>query len=75
MKIPAFLLLEVNQEADLPKSFYKLYHTHLYCHKGSIAFLFNDQLMECKGGQFLFWFAESRLSGLHFSKNFKASVL
>lgn len=72
---PRILLLEVTQEADLPKSFYKIYHTHLYCHKGSIEFLFNDQLMECKGGQFLFWFAESRLSGLHFSKNFKAIVL
>ncbi|WP_225321433.1 helix-turn-helix domain-containing protein [Rhizosphaericola mali] len=31
--------------------------------------------MECKSGQFLFWFAESRLSGLQFSKNFKATVL
>ncbi|WP_199182119.1 MULTISPECIES: helix-turn-helix domain-containing protein [unclassified Siphonobacter] len=31
--------------------------------------------MECKAGQFLFWFAESRLSGLQFSKNFKATAL
>lgn len=69
------LLLEVTGENDFPKNFYKLYHTHLYCHKGSIQFLFNDQLMECKAGQFLFWFAESRLSGLRFSKNFKAAVL
>ncbi|HEX2848216.1 MAG TPA: AraC family transcriptional regulator [Chitinophagaceae bacterium] len=72
---PRILLLEVTREADLPKDFYKLYHTHLYCYKGSIEFLFNDQLMECKGGQFLFWFAESRLSGFHFSKNFRAIVL
>lgn len=72
---PRVLLLEVHQEADLPPNFYRLYHTHLYCHKGNLEFLFNDQLMECKGGQFLFWFAESRLSGLHFSKSFKALVL
>ncbi|WP_442591490.1 helix-turn-helix domain-containing protein [Pedobacter sp. AW31-3R] len=31
--------------------------------------------MECKSGQFLFWFAGSRLSSLHFSKNFRATVL
>ena len=74
-KHPRILLLEVTGERDFPKNFYTLYHTHLYCHKGSIGFLFNDQMMECKGGQFLFWFAESRLSGLRFSKNFKAAVL
>ena len=72
---PRILLLEATGERDFPNKFYKLYHTHLYCYKGSIEFLFNDQLMECNGGQFLFWFAESRLSGLRFSKNFKATVL
>lgn len=69
------LLMEVTEEKDLPGNFHKLYHTHLYCHKGSIHFLFNDQLLECKRGQFLFWFAESRLSGLSFSNNFRATVL
>lgn len=72
---PRIILLEVTGERDFPTNFYKRYHTHLYCHKGSIQFLFNDQLMECSGGQFLFWFAESRLSGLRFSNFFKASVL
>jgi len=72
---PRILLFQVNEERDFPKNFYTLYHTHLYCYKGSIKFLFNDQLMECEGGQFLFWFAESRLSGLSFSRNFKATVL
>lgn len=72
---PRILQLEVTQEEDFPKKFYRLYHTHLYCHRGSVTFLFNDHLMECKGGQFLFWFAESRLSGLRFSKKFKATVL
>ncbi|TAM99196.1 MAG: AraC family transcriptional regulator [Chitinophagaceae bacterium] len=69
------MMLEITRENDLPKNFYRQYHTHLYCHRGSIRFLFNDQKMECKAGQFLFWFAESRLSGLQFSTNFKATVL
>lgn len=72
---PRILLLEIAGEKSFPDNFYRLYHTHLYCHKGSIEFLFNDQLMECRGGQFLFWFAESRLSRIRSSKNFKATVL
>ncbi|MES2371129.1 MAG: AraC family transcriptional regulator [Bacteroidota bacterium] len=31
--------------------------------------------MECKTGQFLFWFADSKLSGLTFSKSFRATAL
>jgi AraC-like DNA-binding protein len=69
------VLLEIRKESDLPKNFHRSYHTHLYCHSGKIQFLFNDQKMECKAGQFLFWFAESRLSGLQFARNFKATVL
>jgi AraC family transcriptional regulator, transcriptional activator of pobA len=72
---PRILLLEVKEEDDFPKTFNKLYHTHLYCHRGSVTFLFNDQFMECRTGQFLFWFAESRLSGLKFTKNFSATAL
>ena len=72
---PRILLLQIKKETEFPKDFLKLYHTHLYCHKGSVAFLFNDQLMECRAGQFLFWFAESRLSGLKFSKNFSATAV
>lgn len=74
-KRPRIILLEMTGGKELPANFYKYYHTHLYCHRGSIRFIFNDQLMECRSGQFLFWFAESRLSGLWFSKNFKATVL
>jgi len=72
---PRILLLQIKKEEDFPNDFSKLYHTHLYSHKGSLAFLFNDQLMECRAGQFLFWFAESRLSGLKFSKNFSATAV
>lgn len=75
MALPTIVLLDITKENDLPKNFHRKYHTHLYCHRGNIRFLFNDQKMECKTGQFLFWFAESRLSGLQFSANFKATVL
>lgn len=73
--LPDVLFLEIKNELDFPYNFKNLYHTHLYCHSGSIHFMFNDKKMVCKSGQFLFWFAESNLSELAFSKNFKASVL
>ncbi len=75
MPQPTIILSEITKENDLPKKFHRQYHTHLYCHRGNIKFLFSDQKMECKAGQFIFWFAESRLSGLQFSNNFKATVL
>lgn len=72
---PIIVLREIHSENDLPDNFLRHYHTHLFCHKGQLQFLFNDQKMECRPQDFLFWFAESRLSGLQFSKGFKATVL
>lgn len=69
------LYLQISKETDFPENFQKLYHTHLYCHSGSIQFLFNDQKMICKSGHFLFWFAGSNLSELQLSKNCKATIL
>ncbi len=74
-ELPEVVLLEIKKGVDFPENFQKLYHTHLYCHSGSIQFMFNDRKMVCKRGQFLFWFAESKLSELKFSKNFRATVL
>lgn len=74
-ELPEVVLLEIKKGIDFPENFQKLYHTHLYCHSGSIQFMFNDQKMVCKSGQFSFWFAESKLSELKFSKNFRATVL
>lgn len=73
--LPKVVLLEISDKNDFPQNFEKIYHTHLYCNRGSIEFLFNDQKMVCKSGQFLFWFAESKLSDLKLSDNFKAFVL
>ncbi len=72
---PKVILTEISSRNDFPDHFQQLYHTHLYCHRGSIKFTFNDQEMECRKGEFLFWFAESSLTDLTFSKGFKATAL
>jgi AraC family transcriptional activator of pobA len=72
---PKVILTKISGKNDFPEHFHKHYHTHLFCHRGSIKFRFNEQEMECKSGEFLFWFAESRLTDLRFSKNFKATAL
>jgi len=59
----------------LPETYLPHYHAHIYCHRGTISFLFNDQPYTCKAGEFVFWFADSKLSDLTFSKNIKATVL
>jgi AraC-like DNA-binding protein len=69
------VLLEVSTEKDFPEDFQLNYHTHLLCHQGSISFLFNDVKMKCNKGEFLFWFAKSKLADLQFSKVFRATVV
>lgn len=69
------MLLELSKDSEFPIEFNTHYHTHLLCHQGSISFLFNNIEMTCKGNEFLFWFAESQLKNLVFSKAFKATVL
>ncbi|WP_435132716.1 helix-turn-helix domain-containing protein [Formosa sp. A9] len=72
---PRIMLLELMSLNDFPIDFQKHYHTHLLCHSGHLSFLFNGTKMNCKKGEFLFWFADSNLSHLKFSKDFKSSVL
>lgn len=67
--------LKVSNEKDFPKDFHVNYHTHLFCHRGSITFLFNEVKMKCKSSEFVFWFAKSKLVDLQFSKGFSATVL
>lgn len=74
-ELPRIVMLEVSNLKDFPKDFQINYHTHLLCQKGQIAFLFNDVKMICKRHEFLFWFANSRLTDLQVSKGFKATVL
>jgi AraC family transcriptional regulator, transcriptional activator of pobA len=72
---PRIMLFAMSKEVGFPIDFNKYYHTHLFCHHGSISFLFNDKKMKCKGGEFLFWFAESQLKDMVFSRAYKATVL
>lgn len=69
------LLLSLGSIDDATKKLLKEYHVHLYCHRGRLDFIFNDQPMACKAGQFLFWFAESRWDLVAVSGDFKATVL
>jgi len=72
---PRIVLLELSQETGFPIDFSTHYHTHLFCHHGTICFLFKSAEMQCKGNEFLFWFAESQLESLVFSQEFKATAL
>jgi AraC-like DNA-binding protein len=69
------IMLEVSSEDSFPDYFKLNYHTHLLCHQGNVTFLFNDVKMTCKSGEFVFWFAKSKLADLQFSKGFKATAL
>lgn len=68
-------MLTVTRESGFPIDFQSHYHTHLLCHSGSLGFSFNDSKMKCRRGEFVFWFAQSRLKDLEFSKGFRATVL
>lgn len=74
-KSPRVILLKLSTIKDFPNGFKENYHTHLLCHRGSLTFSFNDNKMKCKSGEFVFWFADSKLSDIQFSKGFKATVL
>ncbi|MDH7913879.1 helix-turn-helix domain-containing protein [Winogradskyella sp. SYSU M77433] len=74
-QFPKVLLLDVSAVSDLPDDFYKHYHTHMFCLSGNIKFMLNNDTMQCNGGDFLFWFAQSQLLQIQTSNDFKASVL
>jgi len=74
-KSPRIVMLKLSNEKDFPSDFQIDYHTHLLCHRGSLTFFFNDSKLKCKSGEFVFWFAKSKLTDLQFSKDFRATVL
>lgn len=69
------VLLEAIGSIQFPDDFSDHFHTHIYCHRGNMNFLFNEKPYTCKAGEFVFWFADSNISNLSFSEKFKASVL
>lgn len=72
---PRIAMLKLSSEKGFPLNFQVNYHTHLICHRGSLTFMFNGTKMKCKSGEFTFWFADSKLSDLKFSKGFSATIL
>lgn len=74
-KMDNVILLKAEGNIELPDYFLLHFHTHIFCHRGSLSFLFNDRPYTCNAGEFVFWFADSKLANLTFSKNIKATVL
>lgn len=68
-------LQEVSGAITFPENFLGHYHTHIYCHSGEISFQFKGVQQTGKAGEFVFWYAHSTISQIHFTKNFTATVL
>ncbi|MFP3596858.1 helix-turn-helix domain-containing protein [Chryseobacterium sp. SIMBA_029] len=69
------ILYKAALTAQFPEGFQTRFHTHLYCQRGSVKFVFNGQTYHCKKGEFIFWLAGLDVSDLSFSENFTATVL
>lgn len=69
------ILLESSGSVKFPENYLQHFHTHILCTRGTINFVFNNKAYSAKAGEFVFWFADSQLTGVSFSNNFKAHVL
>ncbi|KQM73054.1 AraC family transcriptional regulator [Pedobacter sp. Leaf216] len=69
------MLYKVVSGSEFPADYSIRFHTHIYCQRGSVKFVFNDHQYQSKKGEFIFWLAGINVSDLSFSKNFKATVL
>ena len=69
------ILLESSGKVKFPHNYLQHFHTHILCSSGSMKFVFNDKRYSAKAGEFVFWFADSQLTDVNFSKKFKAHVL
>jgi AraC family transcriptional activator of pobA len=69
------ILLESSGNVKFPDKFLQRFHTHILCSRGSIIFVFNEKKYSAKAGEFVFWFADSQLTDITFSKYFKANIL
>jgi AraC family transcriptional regulator, transcriptional activator of pobA len=73
--VEKIILLESSGNVKFPDNYLQHFHTHILCNRGSMHFVFNEKRYSAKGGEFIFWFADSQLTDVTFSKNFKAIVL
>lgn len=72
---PLVIYSEISNFSQMPEYFLHYYHTHLLCMRGFVEFKYKSKKMRCSSGEFFFWFAESRVSEIRFSKNFKGKIL
>jgi AraC family transcriptional regulator, transcriptional activator of pobA len=68
-------LFEAGNDFRFSRSRLQRFHTHVFCLRGAIDFLFNNRSYKGRAGEFVFWFAESVVSKVSLSKDFKAAVL
>lgn len=69
------ILLDSSGDIKFPKNHLQLFHTHILCIRGSMNFVFNENFYSAEAGEFVFWFADSQVRDVGFSKNFRANVL
>src|SRR5215203_3170991 len=69
------ILLESSGNIKFPKNYLQHFHTHILCNRGRMNFVFNEKRYSAKTGEFVFWFADSQLRDVTFSKTFRADVL
>ncbi|WP_312362406.1 helix-turn-helix domain-containing protein [Sphingobacterium sp.] len=69
------LLWKVSRPTEFPKDYQSRFHTHIYCQRGNIDFIFNEQKFCCKTGEFIFWLAGNNVSEIAFSANFSGTIL
>lgn len=69
------ILYKAASTGEFPKDYQSLFHTHIFCQRGSVKFLFNGQRYHCKKDEFIFWLAGLEVSDVVFSDDFKATVL
>ena len=69
------ILIETSGKVKFPDKFLHRFHTHILCSRGSINFVFKRKRYICKAGEFIFWFADSLVTDVTFSKNCKANIL
>jgi len=69
------ILLKSSGNVKFPDNYLQHFHTHILCNRGNMHFVFNEKQYSAKAGEFVFWFADSLLKDVIFSKTFRADVL
>jgi AraC-like DNA-binding protein len=69
------ILMESSGKVKFPENYLHVFHTHILCIRGTISFIFNHRSYTANAGEFVFWFADSQVTDVRFSKSFKGNLL